>query len=145
MSVTLLAMFADNRSFLATPCCYESITQTWMGAIRKASSSTICLAIFCPVIVWTRAVRFLPLGDNGGELGPFQKLLAFYKAPITKLMANAMSYVAFLALYTYLMLFDFRFEVQLSEKVVLFWIFTMCLDVLRQVGTRASSHISSLT
>ncbi|XP_043211040.1 transient receptor potential cation channel subfamily M member 5-like isoform X1 [Amphibalanus amphitrite] len=141
MSVTLLAMFADNRAFLATPCSYESITQTWMGAIRKASSSVICLAIFCPLLVWTRAVRFLPLGDSGGELGPFQKLLAFYKAPFTKLIGNAISYAAFLVLYTYMILFDFRFEMQLTEKIVIFWIFTMCLDVLRQITTYPSETL----
>ena len=79
-------------------------------------------------------MRFLPLGDNGGELGPFQQLLAFYKAPYTKLMGNAMSYAVFLVLYTYMILFDFRFEVQLTEKIVIFWLFTMLLDIVRQVG-----------
>ena len=134
MNVMQLAMFANNRTFIATPCCYESITHTWMGGIRKGSLPVICLAILFPVLIWTRAVQFLPIGDSGGELRPFQKLQAFYKAPLTKLMANAMSYAVFLVLYTYMILFDFRFEVQLTEKIVIFWLFTMFLDILRQVG-----------
>ena len=51
--------------------------------------------------------RFSPLGDDGGELNAWQKVLTFYRAPVTKFTGNSISYMCFLILYSYFILFNF--------------------------------------
>ena len=133
MGVMSLALCTDNHAFLATRCCYGNATGTWMGDISRASKVVILISIFIPFIIWTRAVQFRTRDDRS-ELGPFRKLVAFYRAPITKLVGNALNYVAFTVLYAYMILFEFQPEVQVMEWIVIIWIVTMMLEALRQVG-----------
>ena len=58
------------------------------------------------------------LGDDGGNLNPLQKIFVFYKAPIVKYVGTCISYLIFLLLYSYVVLFGFRYEFQIPELVI---------------------------
>ena len=58
------------------------------------------------------------MGDDGGNLNPFQKIFVFYKAPIVKYVGTCISYLIFLLLYSYVVLFGFRYEFQIPELIV---------------------------
>ena len=58
------------------------------------------------------------LGDDGGRLNPFQKIFVFYRAPFVKYVGTCISYLIFLLLYSYVILFGFRYEYQIPELVV---------------------------
>ena len=58
------------------------------------------------------------LGDDGGSLNPLQKIFVFYKAPVVKYVGTCISYLIFLLLYSYVILFGFRYEYQIPELIV---------------------------
>ncbi|CAG0904044.1 unnamed protein product, partial [Darwinula stevensoni] len=142
MSTLEVALIGNGRTFIATQCAQESIDQSWRRGMKSASTASVLFAILFPFVVWTRLFEFLPLGDTGGELTPFQKILTFYKAPITKFAGNTLSYVFFLLLYSYMILFDFGWEIRYTEKVVLAWIGIFIIEEFREVATMPSGTIS---
>ena len=58
------------------------------------------------------------LGDDGGSLNPMQKIFVFYRAPIVKYVGTCVSYLCFLLLYSYVILFGFRYQYQILELVL---------------------------
>ena len=106
-----------------------------------------CLLFLCPFVAWTPLVKFTVrsmlydskanlnqtnakpliqimiylqpgLGDDGGNLNALQKIFVFYKAPIVKYVGTCISYLIFLLLYSYVVLFGFRYEFQIPELIV---------------------------
>lgn len=57
----------------------------------------------------------------------------FYKSPISKFFAHSTAFVTFLALYAYVILFDFQYEMSVSEKILVFWMFTYLVDEIAEV------------
>ena len=87
------------------------MTDTWRRGFTRLPPLAATLAIFCPPLVLTPAFTFLPLGDDGGSLNPWQKLFVFYKAPMVKFIANIISFFLFLLLYSYVAIFNFTWQV----------------------------------
>uniref|UniRef100_A0A3Q3VYR2 Uncharacterized protein n=1 Tax=Mola mola TaxID=94237 RepID=A0A3Q3VYR2_MOLML len=60
----------------------------------------------------------------------------FWSAPVTVFLGNVVMYFAFLFLFTYVLLLDFRPPPQLGpgapEIILYFWVFTLVLEELRQ-------------
>lgn len=52
---------------------------------------------------------------------------------MTKFYAHSMAFFAFLALYSYVVLFDFTYEMSISEVMVLAWILTYVIEAFSQV------------
>ncbi|CAO2583997.1 Transient receptor potential cation channel subfamily M member 5 [Lemmus lemmus] len=75
-----------------------------------------------------------------GELGPQAAFLLtrwrkFWGAPVTVFLGNVVMYFAFLFLFTYVLLVDFRPPPQGpsgSEVALYFWVFTLVLEEIRQ-------------
>nr|XP_048314407.1 transient receptor potential cation channel subfamily M member 5 [Myodes glareolus] len=75
-----------------------------------------------------------------GELGPQAAFLLtrwrkFWGAPVTVFLGNVVMYFAFLFLFTYVLLVDFRPPPQGpsgSEVTLYFWVFTLVLEEIRQ-------------
>lgn len=61
----------------------------------------------------------------------------FWSAPVTVFLGNVIMYFAFLFLFTYVLLLDFRppppFGPGVPELMLYFWVFTLVLEELRQV------------
>lgn len=61
----------------------------------------------------------------------------FWSAPVTVFLGNVIMYFAFLFLFTYVLLLDFRppppFGPGAPELMLYFWVFTLVLEELRQV------------
>lgn len=61
----------------------------------------------------------------------------FWSAPVTVFLGNVIMYFAFLCLFTYVLLLDFRrpppFGPGVPEIMLYFWVFTLVLEELRQV------------
>lgn len=61
----------------------------------------------------------------------------FWSAPVTVFLGNVIMYFAFLCLFTYVLLLDFRPPLPLGpgapEIMLYFWVFTLVLEELRQV------------
>ncbi|KAK2099877.1 Transient receptor putative cation channel sub M member 5 [Saguinus oedipus] len=81
-----------------------------------------------------------------GDRGPRAAFLLtrwrkFWGAPVTVFLGNVVMYFAFLFLFTYVLLVDFRPPPQGPsgpEVTLYFWVFTLVLEEIRQVGGHTS-------
>lgn len=77
-----------------------------------------------------------------GSRGPHAAFLLtrwrkFWGAPVTVFLGNVLMYFAFLFLFSYVLLVDFRPPPQGPsgpEVTLYFWVFTLVLEEIRQVG-----------
>ncbi|KAL5010117.1 hypothetical protein ScPMuIL_012422 [Solemya velum] len=71
----------------------------------------------------------------------FQKIFHFYDAPVVKFIHNVMSYVIFLALYSYILVVSLQPTWSIEEYFLIFWVFTIFTEEIRQVVTSSSTSI----
>ena len=142
LSLMKLAFNGNLRSFITNPVCQESIRINWQRGIVHMSFVPSILAIFLPFLVWTRLFTFLPLGDDGGSLNPFQKMFVFYKSPIIKFYGECISYTLFVVLHTYVALFNYTREFLIPELVLYVWIIILIVDDFRQLLEQPARKLS---
>lgn len=143
LSLMRLAFNGNLRGFINNPTCQESIRINWQRGMVSMRTIPSIIAIFVPILVWTRLFVFLPLGDDGGSLSPFQKLFVFYKAPIVKFYSNCISYSLLVLLYTYVALFNYTRQFLVPELVVYAWIAILLLDDVRQLVGQPAKKLKS--
>ncbi|XP_052244809.1 transient receptor potential cation channel subfamily M member-like 2 isoform X3 [Dreissena polymorpha] len=80
---------------------------------------------------------------NTHEILPRQKLYYFFTAPVIIFMYNVLSYIVFLSLYTYILIFNFTPTVSAAEMVLIVWVFTIFMEEVRQVVTSSSTTLFS--
>ncbi|XP_047482968.1 LOW QUALITY PROTEIN: transient receptor potential cation channel subfamily M member-like 2 [Penaeus chinensis] len=136
-----LAHLANDLMFIATPCSQASVELNWRRGMTRAPPLAVTICNFLPFLVWTKLFGFQKLGDNGGELTAWQKLVVFYKSPISKFFAHSTSFVVFLLLYAYVILFDFKYEMSVTEILVICWIFTFIVGELSEITTEQSTSV----
>ena len=73
------------------------------------------------------------LGDDGGELGVFQKLYVFYRTPIVKYTGSCISFASLLLLYSYVAIFGYRYQYQTPELILYVWVGILIIEECRQV------------
>ncbi|KAF2346753.1 Ion transport domain, partial [Trinorchestia longiramus] len=134
LDVLDLAFNGTEMNFIASSCCQASVDLSWRRGMVRCSTLPSLITIFIPFLVWTRLFSFQKLGDNGGELTKFQKLIVFYKSPMTKFYSHSLSFVLFLTLHAYVVLFDFQFQMSLSEKILLLWVITFALEEISELS-----------
>ena len=133
LSLMKLAFNGHLRSFISNQTAQESIRINWQRGIVHMSFVPSILAIFCPLLIWTRLFVFLPLGDDGGSLSMFQKMFVFYKSPVIKFYGECISYTLFVLLHTYVALFNYTRDFLLPELVIYVWIIVLVVDDFRQL------------
>ncbi|KAK3101394.1 hypothetical protein FSP39_003210, partial [Pinctada imbricata] len=75
---------------------------------------------------------------------PFwRKIYYFYKAPVIIFAHNVISYVIFLALYSYMLLVEFSSSVSPVEIVLIIWVFSIFAEEIRQVVTSSSKTVKA--
>ncbi len=92
---------------------------------------------------------FLSAAEGGGDSAVqicsatfiyvmLQKWNRFWCAPVTVFMGNVIMYFAFLILFCYVLLLDFKppppHGPSAAEIILYFWVFTLVLEEIRQVG-----------
>uniref|UniRef100_A0A8C6XGI3 Ion transport domain-containing protein n=1 Tax=Naja naja TaxID=35670 RepID=A0A8C6XGI3_NAJNA len=76
----------------------------------------------------------------------FTRWKKFWTAPITVFMGNVVMYFAFLFLFAYVLLVDFKPPPKgpaTKENILYFWVFTLVLEEIRQVGDLLSVNLQS--
>lgn len=75
---------------------------------------------------WTQETRAVPLPWR-------KKILEFYRAPVTKFWSNVFAYMAFLALFSYLILIRQEEVPSIIEILVIVFVCTLCCEEIRQI------------
>ncbi|XP_069986599.1 transient receptor potential cation channel subfamily M member 1 [Penaeus vannamei] len=135
-----LAYFANDLFFIAAPCSQATIELNWRRGMAKAPYFAVIIANVFPLLIfWPKLFQFQKLGDKGSDLTARQKLIVFYKSPISKFYAHTTSYVAFLLLYSYVVMFDFKYEMSATEMLVIVWISAVAVEKVSEICMEQSS------
>lgn len=100
---------------------------------------------------WHRTEEPVAALRGGGDRGPQAAFLLtrwrkFWGAPVTVFLGNVVMYFAFLFLFTYVLLADFRPPPRGPsgpEITLYFWVFTLVLEEIRQVSGQLSRSLGS--
>ena len=141
-SLINLAYIGHLRGFIANPVCQEYVAQAWRRGMSKMNPWLSTITMFFPLLIFTSNFQFLKLGDDGGNLSPWQKLFVFYRTPMVKYIGHCVSYAVFLLLYTYVAMFDFEWRYQNTELVLYMWFLILILDEFRELIIQPSSSFS---
>uniref|UniRef100_A0A1I8GTE3 Ion_trans domain-containing protein n=1 Tax=Macrostomum lignano TaxID=282301 RepID=A0A1I8GTE3_9PLAT len=74
-----------------------------------------------------------------------QRMKEFYMAPVVRFVYNTFSYLTFLFMFSYLLLFDLKHDFTVMEYIVISWIVTLLLEEVKQAtlsGISFSTYIS---
>ncbi|KAF3832961.1 hypothetical protein F7725_026626 [Dissostichus mawsoni] len=149
---------AVEKETVHTSCEMALLTKIWWGAMTTDTSiSKLVVSFFCPPLIWTNLIKFSEEEfDNRNNREEFVELdnpaaqscasvwwrylirrwRRFWNAPVTVFLGNVIMYFAFLFLFTYVLLLDFRPPPPLGpgapEIMLYFWVFTLVLEEIRQ-------------
>ena len=121
---------AKAESFLSTTCCQEALDSLWKQGIRS-KSFFVFLALILPF-----CIPFMDIerpGEEARPLRPIEKFKAFYMAPVTKFLLWHLSYLLYLILYTYVLIFDFEEYPSPIEITIYAWTFTLFIDLISEI------------
>ncbi|XP_072048465.1 transient receptor potential cation channel subfamily M member 1-like [Amphiura filiformis] len=134
-----MAEEAENKKFLAHPCCTSKLDDDWFGEMDPSLNSWWFIPMALTVMLIPLYMVFkldffkIHFKENGKKLSWRRKLAAFRKAPVTKFWIYAISYVIFLLLYTYVLLFEFDQHLQALDIILFVWILTMVFEEIRVI------------
>uniref|UniRef100_A0A8K9X7E0 Transient receptor potential cation channel, subfamily M, member 5 n=1 Tax=Oncorhynchus mykiss TaxID=8022 RepID=A0A8K9X7E0_ONCMY len=162
-TVLNLATEADAKCFFAHNGVQGFLTKIWWGAMTTDTAiSKLVLSFFCPPLIWTNLIKFRSpqkssfilsmLSQSFPQYGRNRRNVClsaavwwrfllrrwrrFWSAPVTVFLGNVIMYFAFLILFTYVLLLDFRPPPPAGpgapEIMLYFWVFTLVLEELRQ-------------
>ena len=132
----------DSSFFHTDPSCQMVVNHSWRRGFAKLSLPTCLFGVFFPFIIWTPLARFQPgLGDDGGNLNLVQKLYVFYKCPKVKYAGMMISFFLFIFLYSYVILFGYRWEYQIPELCLYVWIGVILVGEIRELFKEPSKRL----
>ena len=129
------------QSIVSNPPCRRSVLNTWQRGMWNINTFPMLAAILCPLFILLPSFEFVSLGVGGASLTFCQKIYVFYHAPIVKYTSNLLTYIAFLLLYTYIVLYNFGWGFQASEVVAYVWMFILILEETREVFAQPYSSL----
>ncbi|XP_071472056.1 transient receptor potential cation channel subfamily M member 5 isoform X5 [Marmota flaviventris] len=141
-----LATEADAKAFFAHDGVQAFLTKIWWGDMAAGTPILRLLGAFtCPALIYTNLITFrveepVETPRGAGDRGPQAAFLLtrwrkFWGAPVTVFLGNVVMYFAFLFLFTYVLLVDFRPPPRGPsgpEITLYFWVFTLVLEEIRQ-------------
>ncbi|XP_072042106.1 transient receptor potential cation channel subfamily M member-like 2 [Amphiura filiformis] len=128
-----MAASANDQEFISHPCCQSVLQRIWLGGLQTSHWWLIIMTIFMPLLIYFLDFKALTIKNRLRRLHWFEKPFIFYKAPVTKFWMYVIHYIAFLLLYSYVLLFQFRREATILEYVLFAWIGTMVLQELTEI------------
>ncbi|XP_033100606.1 transient receptor potential cation channel subfamily M member-like 2 [Anneissia japonica] len=72
--------------------------------------------------------------DSGKVVSWCQRFKLFHESPKIKFIYNLICNFLFLALFSYIMLFNFNKETSVAEYILLFWVITLFMEEFRQMA-----------
>uniref|UniRef100_A0A8C8SPL9 Transient receptor potential cation channel subfamily M member 5 n=1 Tax=Pelusios castaneus TaxID=367368 RepID=A0A8C8SPL9_9SAUR len=156
-----LATEADAKSFFAHDGVQAFLTKIWWGDMSTSTPILKLICGFCcPLLIYTNLIvfsekeqsknepetfrepdsldteRIFPSENIAWATFMFTRWKKFWSAPVTVFMGNVIMYFAFLFLFTYVLLLDFKPappEGPSAKEIILyFWVFTLVLEEIRQ-------------
>nr|XP_044605583.1 transient receptor potential cation channel subfamily M member 5 isoform X5 [Equus asinus] len=141
-----LATEADTKAFFAHDGVQAFLTKIWWGDMASGTPVLRLLGAFlCPALILTNLITFRVeeptkaprTQGNRGLRAAFllTRWRKFWGAPVTVFLGNVVMYFAFLFLFTFVLLVDFRPPPQGPsgpEVTLYFWVFTLVLEEIRQ-------------
>ncbi|CAL1527369.1 unnamed protein product [Lymnaea stagnalis] len=122
MTCLQIAASASDQAFVSSVACQNSINNVWKNGIEASWPKVFCGAILPPFILAIDISLF------GQEIkSKLQKIITFYSAPLTKFSMYTAAYLAFLGLFTYMILVDFRENPSPTEWIILIWIISFII------------------
>uniref|UniRef100_A0A3B4UQY4 Transient receptor potential cation channel, subfamily M, member 5 n=1 Tax=Seriola dumerili TaxID=41447 RepID=A0A3B4UQY4_SERDU len=144
-TVLNLATEADAKSFFAHDGVQALLTKIWWGAMTTdtAISKLVVSFFFSRFAPHRLPFQDSPPGDPAAQSCAsvwwrflIRRWRRFWSAPVTVFLGNVIMYFAFLCLFTYVLLLDFRPPPPSGpgapEIMLYFWVFTLVLEELRQ-------------
>ncbi|KAH3849853.1 hypothetical protein DPMN_092257 [Dreissena polymorpha] len=77
------------------------------------------------------------------QITPREKLYHFFKAPVIICMYNVLSYIVFLSMFAFLLIFNFGSSLSSLDIALMVWVFTIFTEEVRQMGTPIPSKMCS--
>ena len=148
-SLKNIALNANLKIFLTNTPCKESIQSQWKRGFSHINPYVSLFAVFFPVLVWipwsrwTPFFKFLKIGDDLGDLTPFQKVIVFYSSPIVKCICSVISSLFLLFLYSFVALFYFRYDHNQYEIGLFFLLIVYMFYEVRDIFNNPSSTIGA--
>ncbi|KAK7482390.1 hypothetical protein BaRGS_00026409, partial [Batillaria attramentaria] len=77
------------------------------------------------------------------KLSCWDKVRLFYTAPVVIFCLNCIAYLVFLGLYSYILLVQLSSTFHVLEGILIFWVFTIFVEELRQLVTNYAHSVRS--
>ncbi|CAF3851913.1 unnamed protein product [Rotaria sp. Silwood2] len=95
---------------------------------------------------WKRPDRDIHSNDSGDQIPLTKKVYEFYNAPVTKFFQDLIFFVAFLSIFTYVILIRTSAKPSVCEWIVMSYLTTVAIDLIRELlimsGTRWKTWLS---
>lgn len=130
-----LAAGAQDRKFLSTVVCQNSVNFIWNQGVHCSIPIIFLCIFFPPLIFLPKLVRFQVPNVNGNScMLRCKELLAFYHAPKTKFVLNAIATFVTIVFYAAFLLFGFQKEISVMEYIAIAIIFAFFIEECREVS-----------
>ncbi|KAF8784547.1 Transient receptor potential cation channel like protein [Argiope bruennichi] len=138
MTVLDIAILAYDRAFMASETCIKITEQLWFGKLESNTVLRLSLTIFNPLLIGLGYLRYRSDPDAEREPNIFEKIYYFYSCPAIKMMVLFYSYLCYLFLFSYVILFDFRETINWPEIILQVWAFSLILDIGKEIVQQPS-------
>uniref|UniRef100_A0A914VVE5 Uncharacterized protein n=1 Tax=Plectus sambesii TaxID=2011161 RepID=A0A914VVE5_9BILA len=127
-----MAALAINKSFMASTCSQMWLDQVWRLGV-KCTGLEVVIGILCPFYVLFR-MQFDEsiIGATRKKLSLYQRYKVFIASPIAKFSTFTVSWIVFLTLYSYVVVFALRpGTMHYPEMVLHIWVASLFIDKIR--------------
>ena len=152
-----LLMADDNRTFIQHAACQSVLNDIWLAPLApdvgKNPLWKIMLCMANPVL----AVFFLTFNDRtastdkmyeGKTCGAFRWIVRrvwdYTHSPLVKFMYNMLSYLVFLTLFAYSLIFNTDASLYALNYVLWVWVFTFVVEEVRQKLVAKEDYITDI-
>ncbi|KAG8181944.1 hypothetical protein JTE90_000055 [Oedothorax gibbosus] len=138
MTLLDLAILGYDRAFMSSETCIKITEQLWFGKLESNTVLKLSLTIFNPLLIGLGYLRYRNNPEAEREANIFEKIYYFYSCPAIKMMVLFYSYLCYLFLFSYVILFDFRETVNWPEVILHVWAISLILDIAKEIVQQPS-------
>ncbi|XP_062390193.1 transient receptor potential cation channel subfamily M member 2-like [Sardina pilchardus] len=136
-----LALEADDKRFVAHSGVQAHLTQIWYGELSVDTRQwriLICMLFFpliCTDFIAYRCDEAMKNEETGSSANnsALDKLRKFYTAPQVKFFWDIVSYLAFLVLFSFVVMVDFQPTPSWREWLLYVWLISLVFEEVRQL------------
>uniref|UniRef100_A0A914W1B9 TRPM SLOG domain-containing protein n=1 Tax=Plectus sambesii TaxID=2011161 RepID=A0A914W1B9_9BILA len=127
-----MAALAFDKNFMASTCSQMWLDQVWRHGIKCTELEAV-VGLLCPFYVLFR-MQFDEsiIGATRKQLSLYQRYKVFIASPLTKFSTFTVSWIVFLTLYSYVVVFALRpGTIYYPEMVLHIWVTSLFIDKIR--------------